>query len=92
MYDITNNNSLNNISKRIQTIRENIRVQSRGDIPILLIGNKFDLKENRVISKEEVIKIKNEHNLAGNMEISLRTGLNVTEMFDEITRLICQFL
>lgn len=83
MYDITNPNSLNSILKWIQIIRENER-----DIPILLVGNKSDLKEKRAISEEEAIKIKNKNNLAGNMEISLKTGNNVREMFNEITRLI----
>ncbi len=88
MYDITNINSMNSVPKWIHTIRANKWVQSRGDIPILLVGNKFDLKENRVVSKEEGIKIKNKFNLTGCMEISLRTGKNVAEMFDEITKLI----
>ncbi|MFX1411279.1 MAG: GTP-binding protein [Promethearchaeota archaeon] len=88
MYDITNINSMDYIPKWIQTIRENRWNQSRGDIPILLVGNKADLEEKRVVSKEEGIKIKNRHNLTGFMEISLRTGKNVAEMFDEITRLI----
>ena len=88
IYDITNINSINYIPKWIQTIRENRWGQSRGDIPILLVGNKADLELNRVISKERGKKIKNKHNLAGFMEISLRTGEYVAEMFDEITRLI----
>ncbi len=88
MYDIANINSMKSAPKWIQTLRENKWIQSRGDIPILLVGNKFDLQENRVVSKEEGIKIKNKHNLPGSMEISLKTGKNVAEMFDEITRLI----
>ncbi|MFX1316578.1 MAG: Rab family GTPase [Promethearchaeota archaeon] len=88
MYDITNINSMNKIPKWIQIIRENRWIQSRGDIPILLVGNKTDLDKNRVVTKEEGIKIKNKHNLTGFMEISLRTGENVAEMFHEITRLI----
>ena len=88
MYDIANINSMKSVPKWIQTLRENKWIQSRGDIPILLVGNKLDLQENRVVSKEEGIKIKNKHNLPGSMEISLKTGKNVAEMFDEITRLI----
>ncbi len=90
LYDITNTNSMKNIPKWIQRIRENKWIQSRGDIPILLVGNKLDLQENRVVSKEEVIKIKSKHNLTESMEISLKTGENCVEMFDEITKLIYQ--
>ncbi|MFX1313721.1 MAG: GTP-binding protein [Promethearchaeota archaeon] len=88
MYDTTNFTSLNSISKWIQIIRENKWIQSRGDIPILLVGNKCDLKENRVVSKREGIKIKNKYNLTEFMEISLKKGRNVAEMFDEITKII----
>ena len=88
MYDITNINSIKSVHKWVQTLRSNKWIQSRGDIPILLVGNKLDLQENRGESKEEGIKIKNKHNLTGSMKISLKTGKNVAEMFDEITRLI----
>lgn len=88
MYDITNINSLNIIPKWIQTIRENKWIQSRGDMPILLVGNKADLQENREVSKDLAINIKDEHNLTGFTEISLRTRENVDELFDDITRLI----
>jgi len=90
MCDITNINSINNIPKWVQTIRANQWVQSRGDIPILLVGNKHDLKENRVITEKELIKIKNNNNLTRYMEISLKNGTKVDEMFDEITKLIYQ--
>ncbi|MFX0043473.1 MAG: Rab family GTPase [Candidatus Hodarchaeota archaeon] len=88
MYDITNINSMNKIYKWVQEIRDNKWIQSRGDIPILLVGTKLDLDENRAVFKEERVKIKNKYNLTESMEISLETGENSDEMFDEITRFI----
>ncbi|MFX1259061.1 MAG: GTP-binding protein [Promethearchaeota archaeon] len=88
MYDITNFDSMNNIPKWIQAIKENKWIQARGDIPILLVGNKIDLKENRVVSKEDGIKIKKKYNLTEYMEISLKIGENVAKMFDGIIKLI----
>ena len=90
MYDITNINSMKGIVKWIQALRVNRWIQSRRELPILLVGNKLDLQENRAVSKEEGIKIQNKHNLTGWMEISLKTSENVVEMFDEITKLIYQ--
>ncbi|MFX1574239.1 MAG: Rab family GTPase [Promethearchaeota archaeon] len=88
IYDMTNINSMNSVPKWIQIIRTNKWIQSRGYIPIILVGNKSDLEENRVVSKEEAIKLKNMQNITEYMEISLKTGENVAEMFNEITKLI----
>ena len=88
LYDITNIASINSIPKWIQIIRTNKWIQSRGDIPIFLVANKIDLEENREVPKEKGIKFKDTQNLTEYMEISLKTGENVAEMFDEITNLI----
>jgi len=58
------------------------------DPPILLVGNKLDLEENREVSKEQVEKFKEKHDISSSMEISLKTGENVEEMFMDITRII----
>lgn len=86
MYDITNPRSLDKIPEWIQMIRENL-----GDIPILLVGNKVDL-ENREVSKEEAIKIKEKFNLSGYFEISARTGENIEETIRQMTRMILRNL
>ena len=83
MYDITNYDSLNKIPEWVKCIREN-----RGDIPILLVGNKVDLNENRVVSKEQARIIKENNYLSSFMEISLKTGENVEDMFKKIISLI----
>lgn len=88
MYDITNINSLNNVPKWIQTIRANRWIQSRGDIPIILVGNKKDLKRNRVVSNEQGDEIKEKCNLSLFMEISLITEEDVDLLFRELTNLI----
>lgn len=90
MYDIANINSMNIVPKLIKRIRENKWIQSRGNVPILLAGNKLDLAESQGVSKEEVMNIKSKYNLAKSMEISLKTGENVDQMFDDITKLIYQ--
>ncbi|MFX1464649.1 MAG: Rab family GTPase [Promethearchaeota archaeon] len=83
MYDITNYDSLNKIPEWVKSIREN-----RGDIPILLVGNKIDLNENRVVSKEQANQIKEDNYLSSFIEISLKTGENVEDMFKKIISLI----
>lgn len=82
MYDFTKPITLNRIPEWIRKVR-----RLAGDIPILLVGKKPDL-ENRVISKEEAMKIKEKFNLSRFYEISAKTGENLKNMFVELARLI----
>jgi len=83
LYDITNSKSLERGPQWIQIVKDNA-----GDIPILLVGNKLDLKEQREVSKEQIEKIKNEYNIASALEISVKTGENVEKLFSDLTNLI----
>ncbi len=84
LYDITNRKSLNWLSKWSYA-KENVVVD---DIPILLVGNKLDLEEVREVSKEQAEIFKEKNNLSSSMEISIKTGKNVEEMFKNITRMV----
>ena len=83
IYDITDNNSLNKIGDWCQIIREN-----SGEIPIILAGNKLDLKESRQVTKEIVYEIKEKFKITYSMEISAKKGENVEEMFFKLTHLM----
>ncbi|MFX1432845.1 MAG: Rab family GTPase [Promethearchaeota archaeon] len=83
IYDLTDGNSLNKIPEWIQKIRK-----YSGDIPLLLVGNKSDLKELREGSKEKLEKLKKRYDLSSSIEISLTTGENVEQMFMKLTELI----
>ncbi len=76
LYDITNPKTLEQVPRWIQIVKDNA-----GDIPILLVGNKLDLEEQREISKEQVEKVKEHHHISSAMEISVKTGENVEKMF-----------
>ena len=88
MYDISNAKSLDWLSEWCQLIKNNLDY----DPPILLVGNKLDLEENREVSKEEVAKFKEKHDISSSMEISLKTGENVEKMFMDIVRMILKRL
>jgi len=83
LYDVTNSKSIEQISQWIQIVKNNA-----GDIPILLVGNKLDLKEQREISKEQIETIENEHNLASSIEISVKTGENMEKMVSNLARMV----
>ncbi|MHA2046781.1 MAG: Rab family GTPase [Candidatus Thorarchaeota archaeon] len=50
-------------------------------IPIILLANKVDLLEHRVITSEMAMDFVREQNLAGYLETSALTGQNVEEAF-----------
>lgn len=84
MYDINNANSLNYLSEVLQSTK---KVREKYNLPVLLVGNKSDLKENREVSEEQIKKFKMENNISRSMEISIKTGENVEKMFMKITRM-----
>ncbi|NVM43766.1 MAG: GTP-binding protein [Candidatus Lokiarchaeota archaeon] len=85
MYDITNLKSLDHLPDWTQIIREHA-----GAIPILLAGNKLDLEKSRKVSKEEGILLAKKYNLSGCVELSSKTGQNVEETFELLTKILIE--
>jgi GTPase SAR1 family protein len=85
MYDITNTESFNSLSKWFQVIRKK---KANFKIPVLLVGNKLDLGEIREITKDKVKQFKENNNVSSSIEISLKTGKNCERLFTKITRII----
>ena len=88
MYDITNAISLDNVAEWCHHINKN----KKFDRPILLVGNKVDLEEQREVSKKQVNNLKEKYDIPSSMEISLKTGENVNKMFKKIIKLAREFL
>ncbi len=84
MYDITSVKSLKKLSEWYQKAKNQLDY----DVPILLVGNKLDLEENREVSKEQLEKFKEENYISESMEISLKSGGNVEKMFLRITEMM----
>ncbi|MHA1933049.1 MAG: Rab family GTPase [Promethearchaeota archaeon] len=76
MFDLTNTKSLDYLSRYPQFIRNNV-----GDIPILLVGNKNDLPQERTILQEQGNQFARTHNLLGYIEISAKIGQNCQQIF-----------
>ena len=75
MYDITDKKSFDNLRHWIYSIN-----QLAGEIPYILIGNKIDLVEERIISKEKGEQFANDNNIKF-FESSGKSGENVEESF-----------
>ncbi|MFX0011053.1 MAG: Rab family GTPase [Candidatus Hermodarchaeota archaeon] len=88
MYDITNYSSIAHIDDWLSVIRKEIRAE---DIfPIIVVGGKADLVENREVSSTDGIKIAKSRNVNGFIETSSKTGENVEKAFEALTSLMLQ--
>ena len=74
MYDITNKKSFESIPEWIKSIRD-----SKGDnFPMILLGNKLDKEDIRIISEKEGKELADEYGIKF-FETSNKTGVNVQE-------------
>jgi len=83
MYDITNENSLNYFPDWFVDIR-----QYSGNIPVLLVGNKIDLEKKHMASKNHAVILKERFVLSSLLEISVKSGENIYNMFEELMKVI----
>ena len=77
VYSIENKESFENLENWLN----DIKTQSSPDIKIILIGNKVDLEDKRVVTKEMGEQFRNDHNLCLFMETSAKTGFNAQNLF-----------
>lgn len=82
LYNVSNNKTLNKLLENqfIKNLKQ--------DVPILLVGNKSTLEQNREVSKEQIEMLKEQYNILASMEISLNTGENVEEMFRTTAKIL----
>jgi len=83
MYDITNYSSLAHVDDWLSVIEE-----VEEEFPIILVGGKLDLKQERKVSKKEGIKIAKSRKLNTLIECSSKTGENVELIFSTIAKLM----
>jgi len=86
LFDITNKNSLDAIEGWLSFFKE--KGEDGLSIPLLMVGAKFDLQENRQVEAEEVTELAQKHGMLGYFECSSKTGENVETIFSEITKLM----
>lgn len=83
VFDLSNQESFEHIPRWVDEIKR----ETIGDIPILLIGNKSDLINSREVTSEDIYNITRRFNLLY-METSAKTGAEVSKGFDVLTHLI----
>ena len=81
IYDITNEESFNNVKHWINSIKE----EAPDKVVIILVGNKVDDEENRKIKKENGEKISQEFKLPF-FECSANADINVNSAFEALIK------
>jgi small GTP-binding protein len=89
VYDVTNESSFNDIELWLEQIKENCN--SDDELVILLIGNKIDLVEQRVVTYERAVKLANRYNLLY-FETSAKTGEKVLDSMERLVSKINSFI
>ncbi|TMS34437.1 hypothetical protein L596_002030 [Steinernema carpocapsae] len=87
VYAVTDRNSLEEVIKLHQLI---LRLKDRDEFPIMLVANKTDLQDERLISREEGQRVAHQLNVPY-IECSAKERLNVDQAFHDLVRLIKSF-
>jgi small GTP-binding protein len=83
LYDLTSRSSFDGLKDWLDLISKNSK-----NVLKLLIGSKCDLKDQRQISPEEAKKFQETHQIDNYLECSSKTGENVDQIFELLTRSI----
>ena len=81
IYDITNKKSFENVRNWINQIKEEVSEK----VSIILVGNKIDDEEHRVVLTEDGEKIAKELGLMF-FECSAKSGVNIDSTFNELVK------
>lgn len=82
LFDVTNQQSFIKLGEWISSFRE-----VHGNKPVVLIGNKIDLKENIIIDQSQAERYASENNMSLILT-SAKTGENVEESFVDLLKRI----
>jgi len=87
VYDVTNMESFTNVNKWLGEIEK----YAINEAVVLIIGNKCDLKSNRVVDYEEAEEFANQFNIPY-IETSAKDCMNITSIFTLMSREIIKYV
>uniref|UniRef100_A0A915I063 Uncharacterized protein n=1 Tax=Romanomermis culicivorax TaxID=13658 RepID=A0A915I063_ROMCU len=88
VYSVTDRDSFDQIAKVYSQI---VRIKDRSDYPTILMANKVDLQEKRLVSRAEGELLAKQLNGLQYAEVSAKYRLNVDQTFHDLVRLIRTF-
>jgi len=76
----------------LQDIRDQIvRVKDKEDFPSVLVGNKCDLEDQRVITKQDGQNLAQKFNNCSFFEASAKNSINIKELFYDLVRQMTRY-
>ena len=81
LYSVTDKKTFENVRNWISQIKEEVSEK----VTIILVGNKIDDEEHRIVTEEDGEKMANEFGLQF-FECSAKSGVNVDPIFNELVR------
>ncbi|MFW9876312.1 MAG: Rab family GTPase [Candidatus Thorarchaeota archaeon] len=79
MFDLTNLKSLKNLKTWLVEFKK-----ISGILPIILVGNKLDLEQKRICTKEQALDLMVSYHLFNYIECSAKTGENIQSVFKSL--------
>lgn len=79
MFDLTKHKSLENLKDWLVEFSKVSR-----NIPLILVGNKLDLEQERICTKKEALNTMKSYNFVNYIESSAKTGENIQMVFDSL--------
>ena len=90
VYSITSQATFNDMSDLYEQV---MRVKDEDDVPIVLVGSKCDLEDERVVGRDQGVNLAHQWRSQGSchcsfMEVSAKAHINISEAFYQLVRLI----
>lgn len=83
VYSVTDRASFEQIKSLYEQVKEAKEIDDLSLIPVVLVGNKIDLKDQRKVSTEEGKQFADELNIPF-LEVSAKTQENIDEAFQKL--------
>ena len=85
MFDLTRPMTLENLQQWVDIVRK-----SDESLPVLFLGTKIDLENDVMVDDDYALQFKDKFKLFDYMKVSSKTGFNVMESFELITKKILE--
>lgn len=87
VFSITNLNSLRELAELRDMI---VRIKEDENVPLVIVGNKSDLEDDRQVSRDRVVKLAQQWGNAPYFETSARRRINVDNIFVNVCKQIIE--